>query len=546
MKLILQYFRHAVLLFPRLFLASICLVLLMTTIDTLAPWGLRRYIEQLTKQNSYAFLLLGLALFAAYLFVKTLVNIAWYVSLDRFGGKYIESLSLSLESAMAGTYYSEIEKMQPGIIRNVLYTDVLNVFRVIGHHVPSMLGAVAVVLACIAVSFAYNAKLALFILAAAAVGFLISWCSRRILAKSAGQTNAKLKVHDSWCTQFVEMLPLIQSHNILGYFQEHTADNIKNFINTSVMEDKKTLFWSGMVTGYHSLFSVALSALLAIPAAGNSIPDLVFFTMLADLVMQQTQKAETLFQQVMKLHVSFAHVDGLGKLPQKSGSVTAEPIESVQFQSVSFSYPDKKDVLRDISCSLAKGDIVRLAGANGSGKSTFIKLITGLYPHTKGELFLNGRPISQYTKESLNTQILYINQDEKCLNETLREYLEVMTSRSIPEEQYQELLHSIKLPEDGRKIEGNGCSLSVGQRKKLFILKLMLRLEEASVIILDELMAGLDVETTQQIYAYLRQAAAKKDKIILLIDHNMEEGFGVTKTLFFEEGAIKEHRLVPS
>ena len=295
-----------------------------------------------------------------------------------------------------------------------------------------------------------------------------------------------------------------------------------------------------MIISYHSLFSSALSAVLAIPISGNSISDLVFFTMLADLVMQQTQKAEMMFQQIMKLHVSFVHVDELQNLPQKSGSMAAEQIESICFRSVYFSYPNKENVLQDLSCYLEKGDVVRLAGANGSGKSTFIKLITGLYQPTKGELLLDGKPIGEYSKESLNKQILYINQDEKCLNETFLDYLKVITSHNITEKQYLDLLDGVKLSEDGRTIEGNGDSLSVGQRKKLFILKLMLRLEEASVIILDELTAGLDAETTQQVYDFMRQAAAAKNKIILLVDHNMEEEIGVMKTFLFEDGKIDE------
>lgn len=61
--------------------------------------------------------------------------------------------------------------------------------------------------------------------------------------------------------------------------------------------------------------------------------------MVADLVMQQAQKAETMFQQVMKLHVSFAHVQQLQDLPQKSGNTKAAGIGSVDFLSVCFSYP---------------------------------------------------------------------------------------------------------------------------------------------------------------------------------------------------------------
>lgn len=539
MKLIFQYFRAAIKQFTGLFLISFSLSIMLTVMDILLPWGLRKYLDCLTKENHYGILVAGVALFAGYLLIKIFVNVRWYISLDRFGGRYMTSLSLSLERSMAGTYYSEIEKMRPEIIRNILFTDVLNVFRVIGHQIPCMIGAIAVMAACLIVSFAYNIRMTVFIFFAASVGFFVSWCSRSILSKSAGKTNAKLKIHDAWCTQFVEMLPFIQSDNILNYYLEHTKNNLAEFMDTAILEDRKTLFWSGVTGSYHSLFSICLSALLAIPAAGNSVTDLVFFTMIANLVMQQAEKAETMFQQMIKLHISFTHVDELLNLPQRNGTCKMEEIEEIDFDAVDFSYPGKPNVLKKISCHLTKGDIIRLTGANGSGKSTFIKLLTGLYPPTEGEIKLNGKSIKQYTKESLNRQILYINQDEKCLNETFQKYLEVVTSKKLEEHEFEKLLSQVNL-EHGRFIERNGDSLSVGQRKKLFILKLMLRQEEASVIILDELTAGLDLQTTKQIYDFINHVAKEKNKIILLVDHNLGREVNFTKEFVFYEGKILE------
>ena len=278
---------------------------------------------------------------------------------------------------------------------------------------------------------------------------------------------------------------------------------------------------------------------MAIPAAGNSVTDLVFFTMIANLVMQQAEKAETMFQQMIKLHISFTHVDELLNLPQRNGTCKMEEIEEIDFDAVDFSYPGKPNVLKKISCHLTKGDIIRLTGANGSGKSTFIKLLTGLYPPTEGEIKLNGKSIKKYIKESLNRQILYINQDEKCLNETFQKYLEVVTSKKLEEHEFEKLLSQVNL-EHGRFIERNGDSLSVGERKKLFILKLMLRQEEASVIILDELTAGLDLQTTKQICDFINHVAKEKNKIILLVDHNLGREVNFTKEFVFYEGKILE------
>lgn len=107
-----------------------------------------------------------------------------------------------------------------------------------------MIGAIFIFAASFAVSALYGYEITAFIFVAAVLGFFISWGSRRVLAKTAGQTNAKLKIHDGWCTQFITMLSTIQNNNILGYYQDNTSRNLKDFIRAAVAEDKKTVFWS--------------------------------------------------------------------------------------------------------------------------------------------------------------------------------------------------------------------------------------------------------------------------------------------------------------
>lgn len=534
MKLILKYFREAIRLFPKQFFATMGIVLVMTGMDVFVPWGLREFIMQTTERNDYRILVLGLILFAAYLMLKNQVKITYYVRLDRFAGKYIESLTLKLEKTMGETSLTEIERLQGSVIRNILYTDVLNILRTIGHHAPLILNSLTVIVAAILLSFFYETRITVFIFAAMLIGMCLSWCSRKVLATTAGRTNAKLKAHDAWCTQFVDMLPLVQSNGVLPYYMDKTSENLKDFIETSICENKRTLFWSGMISGYHSLFSIALSALLAMPTAGNSIANLVFFTMLANLVMEQASNVEQLFQQIIKTQVSFQHVDELRQLPKCCGDEELGDIEKIEFRQTGFTYEVSGiTALKEVSCTLEKGESIWLRGRNGSGKSTFIKLLTGLYLPTVGELLINGRPLRSYSRQSLNKRILYINQEEKCLNETFQNYLEIMSGEKLTKEKYQELLHYVDLPDDGRKISANGDSLSVGQRKKMFVMKLLLRLNQASVIILDELTAGFDAETSKRIYDLLEEMFAKKDKIILVVDHTLDRELSFTREIRF-------------
>ena len=68
-----------------------------------------------------------------------------------------------------------------------------------------------------------------------------------------------------------------------------------------------------------------------------------------------------------------------------------------------------------------------------------------------------------------------------------------------------------------RAIENEGKSLSVGQRKKLLIMKMLLRIEEASVLIVDEIEAGLDQETREKYEQLLNFIAKKKNKLIIVV-----------------------------
>lgn len=542
MKLFFRYFREAIRLFPKAFAAAMGMTALLTLTDTVMPWGMRAFLDRVIEEKDYGILWGGCAIFAVFLFVQTLLNIRRFAALDRFGGAYIEHLTLELEDTMAHTAYSEIEKLQPQMIRNILYSDVFNVFRCIGHFIPSIIGAIAVLLTSLSLGFFYDFWLAVYILAAIAAGLLLSWFSREILAKVAGQTNGKMKIHDAWCTQFVEMLPLIQTHDVLGYYQEKTHENLSSFISTAIREDKKIYFWTGLVSGYHTLFSIVLSALLAIPAAEGKISNLVFFTMLANLAMQQAQSLEGLFRQCVRMFPSLHHVETLRQLPRRQGEAALQAIRDLDFENVSFTYPNGVQALKDVSCHLEAGDTVQITGENGSGKSTFIKLITDLYRADEGTLRFNGQSADDFRQADRNRQILYVNQDEKLLDETFLNYLSRITGRDIPREEYHRLLAALSLPDDDREIIGNGSSLSVGQRKKLLILKMLLRQEDASVIILDEVTAGLDAQATDCFYRHVDELAGRGNKIILLIDHTLDGRPFINKHLHFSQGACTPER----
>lgn len=543
MRLIIKYCIRTMKRCPKVFMRATGLIILITLMSALIPYGMRIFLERVIAAAHYGYAVLGILGFAVYLILKTLADIQWYRLLDELGGYCITDLSVELETAMAETFLSHIDAEETGKIKHTMYADVLDVFRVIGHHIPTLLGSAAVILASLLLAAFYDFRLMLFILGALILGTFLSVAGKKMITLKAGNTNIKLKEHHMLCDQYVDSIPLVQTNPVLPYFMDKTRKSIGDFIATSQKEDGVQVFWTEAVSHYNTLFHLALSTFLALPAAGGSIVNLVFFITLADIIMTEGQKSQLLIQQIIRAQVSFENVDKLRRLPKRQGTETLSQITGIVFTGVCFSYREAgPEVLHDISCTLQSGDNIRLAGGNGSGKSTFIKLLTGVYPPQAGEILINGKRLDTYSQESLNEQILFVNQDEILLNESLLNYLELISGTSFDRKKAEEILQWTALAKEDITIENNGLSLSAGQRKKLLISKLLLRYEKASVIILDEPEAGLDQLMLQKYMAFLRGMFAAHEKIFLIVAHNIDHELPFDRVFQFENGKITESR----
>lgn len=527
--------------YPGVFLRAMSLILFITLINAFLPYGMRVFLERVTVKEHYGYAALGILVFAVYLLLKTLADIRWYRLLDELGGCCITDLSVELETAMAEASLARIGEEGQGKIKHIMYADVLDVFRVVGHHIPTLLGSAAVILASLVLAAFYDAALTLFIFAALVLGMLISVAGKKVIAAKAGNTNQKLKEHHILCEQYVDSIPLVQTNPVLPYFTDKTKKSIADFIATSQKEDGVQVFWSEAVSNYNTLFQLALSTLLALPAAGGSIVNLVFFMTLSGIIMAEGQKTQLLIQQIVRAKVSFENVDKLLHLKKRQGTEPLGEVSIINFEHVDFSYPgNSTQALQNVSCTLRKGDAVRLTGSNGSGKSTFIKLLTGMYSPQAGEVLVNGKPICTYSRETLNEQILFLNQDEVLLNESVMDYLEMISGEAFHIKKAEEALQWAAWDKEDTTIENGGLSLSAGQRKKLLLTKLLLRYERASVIILDEVEAGLDRSMVQKYMELLESMFAKRDKIFLMIAHSIDDDLPSMRTMHFEQGRIGE------
>lgn len=221
----------------------------------------------------------------------------------------------------------------------------------------------------------------------------------------------------------------------------------------------------------------------------------------------------------------------------------------ITFDHVTFSYPgSEREVIRDLSLTIKPGEKIAIVGENGSGKSTFVALLTGLYSPTKGRILINGKDI-QDNLTFLREKISCTMQDFLHYSSTITENVQIGDlSHSHETGDAEEALRKADLVEYVNSLEKKGdtylgnihegsIDLSGGQWQKLAMARNLYK-EQAKVMLLDEPTAALDPLAESRLYKEF--AALTQDKTVLLISHRLGVTKIVDRVLVFDNGKIAE------
>ncbi len=180
--------------------------------------------------------------------------------------------------------------------------------------------------------------------------------------------------------------------------------------------------------------------------------------------------------------------------------------EYISFNNVSFSYLGKKNNIENISFSVKKGGSLGIIGATGSGKSTIVKLLLRFYDANSGEISINGRNITSFTKEELTSMFGVALQNGFIYADTIRENIcfgrelsDSQITRAASIAQAKEFIDSFPEGYD-KKLSSGGTNISGGQRQRILIARALAA--EPDILILDDSSSALDYKTA----ANLRKA----------------------------------------
>ncbi len=240
----------------------------------------------------------------------------------------------------------------------------------------------------------------------------------------------------------------------------------------------------------------------------------------------------------------FSIIDAESKVQDKANAVELEEFkDKIEFRSVGFSYDESREILHDISFEVHKGETVALVGPSGGGKSTLSELIPRFYDVESGEVYIDGRPIADYTQESLREHMGIVSQETTLFNDTIRNNIamgreDATMAQIIAAAKVANAHDFIMQSEKGydTNIGDRGTKLSGGQRQRLSIARAVLRNPE--ILILDEATSALDTESEKLVQEALTTLLEGRTSVV--IAHRLSTIHNADRIIVIDGGRIAE------
>lgn len=217
----------------------------------------------------------------------------------------------------------------------------------------------------------------------------------------------------------------------------------------------------------------------------------------------------------------------------------------IEFRDVSFRYPRSEVwVLRHVNMKFKIGDKLAIVGENGSGKTTFIKLLCRLYDPTEGKILLNGIDITRYRYDEYMDLFSVAFQDYALFAFSIAQ--NVTASDRVDTARVQNCLNRVGLGEKianlpkgihtniGREYENDGVDFSGGEQQKIALARALYK--DAPFMILDEPTAALDPIAEAEIYARFNDIAS--DKTSVFISHRLSSCRFCDEIAVFHKGRL--------
>lgn len=398
-----------------------------------------------------------------------------------------------------------------------------------------------------------NPKLTLLILPFSIIASLIISFSRGTFRKLAHDVREKNSV--MW-RGYQESIRGIR--DIHATSQEKEREEIVTNSSLEVVKNSNKLsrfhIFAGILNSLSFIIVVAammlIGGLMIIKGEDISIGGITAILMYNGLLSSPINNIITMCIDLFKVNVSLERVNKIFTTPVDESYLNIDneieinnPKEIIEINNLSFKYKNEKEILNNFSLKVLNKEKIGLVGETGSGKTTILKLIYGLYTNYEGNIKLFEKDVNITSKCALRKHISYVFQDTFLFNASIKENI-LFANNDASNEELEKVIKIAcvdeiieKLPNGINTLIGeNGIKLSGGERQRIGVARALIR--NPKLLLLDEATSALDNLTEKKMMENIKEYY--KDLTILMVAHRLSTVEDANCIYLLEDGIIKE------
>jgi len=471
-------------------------------------------------------------------FFSNAINLLSEYARTRYAQNFAHWLRVRLLRRMASQPYTYFLQRNSGELLKKIFTDVIN--YTVGVLLPLLDTIARALTSVLLLATLFLVQPVIALSAALGLGgfYVITF---RLFARKRREVDENLRIHSTGFYQ--------EAHQMLGGIKPvkvHRAEEhfLARFAGHSAiiakMNARVSIFNSARYLVEPLAFGGLVVAVLLLAARGRDFSDilpnlgvmaLAGYRLLPSLQLLYSQltQVSSMRHAVDEVYDEFVEAETAGSVsPAISGDdlARARPFrwnDSITLRVISFRYPGaSRPALNKISLIIAKNTSLGVIGPTGSGKSTFVDLLLGLYQPTTGEILIDDEPLTPALVPAWQASIGYVPQDIFLIDDTIARNIafglpdaEIDSARLREACVMAQLIEfiEIELPAGFDTIVGErGVRLSGGQRQRIGLARALYH--RPSLLILDEATSALDVATEAKLLEALRSLAGKLTMVV--------------------------------